>query len=135
MFAMNGMGVGEGALLNGMTWQPGPFSTTTNGQATAVAMYVTGLDPSSTPVVSIGGMPAGVMWYGNAPGYAGLQQINVSLPAGVAGAGRVPVTVTSNGQTSNVTFMEVLATTSMMQGMPGWGSGLMAGTTRPAATN
>jgi len=49
------------------------------------------------------------------------------MPAGVAGAGRVPVTVTSNGQTSNITFMQVLPTTSMMQGMPGWGSGMMIG--------
>ena len=121
IFTMNGMGVGEGAMLNGMMWQPGPFSITTNGQTTPIAMYVTGLDLSSMPTVSIGGMPADVMWYGNAPGYVGLQQINVSLPAGVAGTGRVPCTVTSNGQTSNVTFMEVLPTTSMMQGMPGWG--------------
>lgn len=126
-FAMNGMGVGEGAMLNGMIWQPGPFSTTTNGQPTAIAMYVTGLDLSSTPTVSIGGMPASVMWFGNAPGYAGLQQINVSLPSGAAGVGRVPVTVTSNGQTSNVTFMQVLPTTAMMQGMPGWGAGMMIG--------
>jgi uncharacterized protein (TIGR03437 family) len=119
IFTMNGMGVGEGAILNGMTWQPGPFSIDTNGRSTVMSTYVTGLDLSSPPTVSIGGMPAGVMWYGTAPGYAGLQQINVSLPAGVAGTGRVPVTVTSNGQTSNVTFMEVLPTTSMMQGMPG----------------
>ena len=61
------------------------------------------------------------------PGYAGLQQINVTLPAAAAGAGRAPVTVTSNGQTSNVTFMHVLPTTSMMQGMPGWGQGMMVG--------
>ena len=37
------------------------------------------------------------------------------------------MTVTSNGQTSNVTFMEVLPTTSMMQGMPGWGPGMTIG--------
>ncbi len=126
-FSMNGMGVGEGAMLNGMMWQPGPFSTTTNGQTTPIAMYVTGLDPSSTPAVSIGGMPGSVMWFGNAPGFVGLQQINVSMPAGAAGAGRVPVTVTSDGQTSNVTHMEILPTTAQMQGMPGWGSGMMVG--------
>ena len=77
------------------------------------------------PVVSIGGMPADVTWYGDAPGYAGLQQININMPAGAAGAGRVPVTVTSAGQTSNVTYMTVLPTTSMMQGVPGWGGGMM----------
>ena len=127
MFATNGMGMGEGAMLNGTMWQMGPFSTTTNGQPTYVAMYVTGLDPSTTPTVTIGGMPVDVMWFGNAPGFAGLQQINLMLPSGMAGVGRAPVTVTSNGQVSNVTFMHVLPTAAMMQGMPGWGQGMTMG--------
>jgi hypothetical protein len=127
MFAINGMGMGEGAMLNGTMWQMGPFSTTTNGQPTYVALYVTGLDPSTKPAVTIGGMPVDVMWFGNAPGYAGLQQINFMLPSGMAGVGRAPVTVTSNGQVSNVTFMHVLPTAAMMQGMPGWGQGMMVG--------
>jgi YVTN family beta-propeller protein len=108
-------------------WQMGPFSTATNGQPTYVAMYVTGLDPSSTPTVMIGGIPVDVMWFGNAPGYAGLQQINFMLPSGMAGVGRAPVTVMSNGQVSNVTFMHVLPTAAMMQGMPGWGQGMTMG--------
>lgn len=131
VFAMNGMGMGQGAMLHGTLWSAGPFSTTTNGETTPVSMYVTGLDLSTAPVVSIGGMPAEVTWYGNAPGYAGLQQININLPAGVAGVGRVPVTVTSDGQTSNVTFMTILPANAMMQGMPGWGSGMMVGENAP----
>ncbi len=127
MFALNGMGMGEGAMLNGTMWQMGPFSTSTNGQPTYVAMYVTGLDPSTKPTVTIGGMQVDVMWSGNAPGFAGLQQINLTLPSGMAGVGRTPVTVTSNGQVSNVTFMHVLPTAAMMQGMPGWGRGMMVG--------
>jgi YVTN family beta-propeller protein len=102
VFATNGMGMGEGAMLNGMMWSLGP-------------------------VVTIGGIPVDVMWFGNAPGYAGLQQINFMLPSGMAGVGRAPVTVTSNGQVSNVTFMHVLPTAGMMQGMPGWGQGMMVG--------
>lgn len=127
MFATNGMGMGEGAMLNGTMWKTGPFSTTSSGQPTYVAMYVTGLDSSVRPVVTIGGIPVDVQWFGDAPGYAGLQQINIMLPSGMAGVGRAPVTVTSNGQVSNVTFMEVLPTTAMMQGMPGWGQGMMVG--------
>ncbi len=127
MFALNGMGMGEGAMLNATMWQMGPFSTSTNGQPTYVAMYATGLDLSTQPSVTIGGMPVDVMWFGNAPGYAGLQQINITLPAGMAGVGRAPVMVTSNGQASNVTFMHVLPTTAMMQGMPGWGQGMSVG--------
>ncbi|MBS1857515.1 MAG: hypothetical protein JST11_19260 [Acidobacteria bacterium] len=127
IFALNGMGMGEGAMLNATMWQMGPFSTTTSGQPTYIAIYATGLDPATKPVVTIGGMPVEVMWFGNAPGFAGLQQINITLPAGMAGAGRVPMTITSNGQTSNVTFMHVLPTSAMMQGMPGWGQGMMVG--------
>ena len=127
MFTLNGMGMGEGAMLNATMGQMGPFSTTTNGQPTYVSMYVTGLDPSTTPTVTIGGIPVDVMWFGNAPGYAGLQQINLMLPSGMAGVGRAPVTVTSNGQASNVTFMHVLPTAAMMQGMPGWGQGMTMG--------
>ncbi len=131
MFAINGMGVGEGAMLHGTLWRLGPFSTTTAGQPTYISMYMTGLDPSTTPSVSIGGVPAQVSYAGNAPGYAGLQQVNIMLPPGVAGAGRVPVTVTSSGQTSNVTFMEILPTEAMMQGMPGWGQGMMVAENMP----
>ncbi len=131
VFAMNSMGMGTGAMLNGMLWTPNPFSVTTNGQTTTVALYVTGLDSSSKPVVSIGGMPADVTWYGNAAGLMGLQQINITVPAGAAGAGHAPVTVTSNGTTSNVTYMTLLPTNSMMQGMPGWSGGMMLGENMP----
>ena len=131
MFALNGMGMGEGAMMNATSWQMGQFSTTTNGQPTYVAMYTTGLDLSSTPTVTIGGMPVDVMWSGNAPGYVGLQQINITLPAGMAGVGRAPVMVTSDGQNSNVTSMLVLPTAAMMQGMPGWGQGMMVGEYMP----
>jgi YVTN family beta-propeller protein len=133
IFTLNGMGTGEGAILNATMWQRGPFSTTTNGQPTDVAIYTTGLDLSTKPAVTIGGVPVGVMWFGNAPGYAGLQQINIALPGSMAGAGRVPVMVTSDGQTSNVTYMHILPTTAMMQGMPGWGQGMEIGENMPRA--
>ena len=125
IFGMGGMGVGQGAMLHGTMWQPGPFSVTTNGQPTPVSIFVTGLDLSTEPEVTIGGIPVEVTWYGNAPGFAGLQQINIVLPENMAGVGMVPVAVTSNGVTSNVTFMNILPTTQMMQGMPGWGPGMM----------
>lgn len=127
VFSMNGMGMGQGAMLHGTMWQRGPFSVNTNGQPTPVSIFVTGLDLSVTPVVEIGGVPAEVTWFGDAPGFVGLQQINVVLMENMAGVGLAPVTVTSDGVTSNVTFMNVLPTTGMMQGMPGWGSGMMVG--------
>jgi uncharacterized protein (TIGR03437 family) len=131
VFSLDGMGMGNGAMLLSTTWQMGPFSTTTNAQPTPVSIFMTGLDLSMKPVVTVGGTPVEVTFYGNAPGYPGLQQINMTLPASMAGVGRVPVMVTSNGQSSNVTFMSVLPTTAMMQGMPGWGSGMMVGEDMP----
>jgi uncharacterized protein (TIGR03437 family) len=127
VFSLDGMGAGNGAMLHSTLWQTGPFSTTTNGHTTPVSIFMTGLDPSMLPVVTAGGTTMEVTFAGNTPGYPGLQQVNVKLPAGMAGVGRVPVMVTSNGQTSNVTFMNILPTSTMMQGMPGWGSGAMVG--------
>ncbi len=127
VFTSMGTGMGPGAMLLGTNFTMVPFSPTTNGQPTPVSIFMTGLDLSTPPQVSLGGMPMTVTWYGNAPGYVGLQQINVTVPAGAAGAGRVPVMITSNGVNSNVTFMQVLPTTAMMQGMPGWGASMMVG--------
>jgi uncharacterized protein (TIGR03437 family) len=121
MFALNGMGIGEAAILHGTKWQKGPFSVTTDGQPTIVSIFVTGLDLTTAPEVSVGGVKVPVLYYGNAPGYLGLQQINVQLIPSLAGAGRVPVAITSAGKTSNVTFIHILPTNDMMKGMPGWG--------------
>lgn len=123
IFALNGMGMGEGALLHGTKWQLGPFSITTEGQPTPLSIYVTGLDLTTKPAVTIGGASVDVTWWGNAPGFVGLQQINITLPANMAGVGRVPMTVTSDGLTSNMVFLHLLPTTAMMKGVPGWSSG------------
>ncbi|MBI3694162.1 MAG: hypothetical protein HY238_04900, partial [Acidobacteria bacterium] len=124
VFTLNGMGTGEGAMLHGTTWRTGPFSATTNGQPTPVSIFLTGLNLSVKPVVLVGGLSVEVTFWGLATGYAGLQQINIVLPPGLAGVGRVPVTVVSDGQTSNATFLHMLPTTAMMQGMPGFGPGM-----------
>jgi uncharacterized protein (TIGR03437 family) len=78
-------------------------------------LYVNGLGPTSNqppsgepapaqplattraaPSVSIGGQPATVLFSGLAPGYVGLYQVNVSVPAGIA-SGVQPVTLSING--------------------------------------
>jgi len=48
---------------------------------------------------TVGGAPADVLFAGLAPGYAGLWQINLTLPSGMSGA--VPVIVSVAGVTSN----------------------------------
>jgi uncharacterized protein (TIGR03437 family) len=121
IFATNGMGMGEAAALHGWLWQLGPFSVTTNGQATQLSLFLTGLDLTTKPKVLVGGVEVEVTYYGNAPGYPGLQQINFVLPANFAGVGRVPVSVESGGKMSNVTYIVILPTTEMMMNwVPGW---------------
>ncbi len=80
-----------------------------------VALYVNGLGPvtntppsgdpaaqsqtTSTPIVTIGGVAAPVSFAGLAPGFAGLYQINVTVPSSI-GAGTQPIAVSIGGQTS-----------------------------------
>jgi len=57
-------------------------------------------DVSSAVTATIGGQTADVSFAGLAPGFVGLWQVNVVVPAGVA-EGDLPLTVSVGGQTSN----------------------------------
>ncbi|HXS98965.1 MAG TPA: S8 family serine peptidase [Candidatus Limnocylindrales bacterium] len=54
---------------------------------------------TTTPVVTIGGQPATVQFAGLAPGFVGLYQVNVTVPAGIS-AGNQPITISIGGATS-----------------------------------
>jgi uncharacterized protein (TIGR03437 family) len=61
----------------------------------------------ATPTVTIGGVQANVQFSGLAPGFAGLYQVNVQVPDGVAPANAVPVSLTISGVLSNTATIAV----------------------------
>jgi uncharacterized protein (TIGR03437 family) len=89
-----------------------------------IALYMNGLGPvnntppsgdpassassttTTTPVVTIGGVAAPVSFSGLAPGFAGLYQINVTVPSTIS-AGTQPIVVSIGGQTSKASGIAV----------------------------
>ena len=108
IFSLFGSGTRDGAIINAITYGLGAFSTTTLNRSTFLSIFATGIDTSSTPVVTIGGVPVLVLFAGNAPCCVGLQQVNVQIPDSLAGAGRVPVIIKSGDKSSNLVEIVLL---------------------------
>ncbi len=108
LFSLFGTGTHDGAILNAVTFALGAFSITTGKGPTFLAIFATGLDLSTAPTVTVGGVPVTVQFFGNAPCCMGLEQINVLLPASLSGAGRVEVVLQSGIQMSNVVEIVLL---------------------------
>ena len=81
-----------------------------------MALFLTGLGATTQqnglayakiqPTVTVGGQNCSVGYAGRAPSFAGLDQINCTIPAGVTGA-TVPVIVNSGGRSSTTAFIAV----------------------------
>ena len=125
IFAMNGQGTGQGAILDASNHLANSSNPAIAGK-TVVQIFCTGLGavtnqpvsgspaPSSplaktitTPTVSIGGAPAQVHFSGLVPGLVGEYQVNASVPAAAATGNAVPVTLSIGGVTSNTVTMAV----------------------------
>jgi uncharacterized protein (TIGR03437 family) len=124
ILSASGSGSGQGLIFNAVTGT----RADTNAPAGAgdyLVMYALGLGavtpnlaiadgtPSSPyeyavgPVtVTIGGVPATVLFAGLTPGYVGLYQVNVMMPTGVTPGSQVPVTVSVAGKSGagNITI-------------------------------
>jgi uncharacterized protein (TIGR03437 family) len=75
---------------------------------------VTGAAPSPgilsetiPPTVTIGDVPATILFSGLAPTFVGLYQINVQVPAAVAPGNAVPLIVSIGGATANAVTIAV----------------------------
>lgn len=62
---------------------------------------------TTTPVVTIGDLPAKVIFSGLAPGFVGLNQVNVQVPDGVAPGDAVPLSLTIGGIKSNTVTIAI----------------------------
>ena len=111
IFTSGQSGAGQGAILN----QDGAFNgSKPAARGSIVSVYVTGFGALNAPgsdglrrlagtvTATVGGIPATVVYSGEAPGFTtGLQQINVQIPANVP-AGSLPIVLTINGVSTQV---------------------------------
>lgn len=81
---------------------PLPISLGPSTESVYLEMYGTGIRNATSVTVSVGGVSMPVLFAGPAPGYAGLDQVNIGpLPQSLAGKGSVNIVLTADGQAAN----------------------------------
>jgi uncharacterized protein (TIGR03437 family) len=125
IFSTNSQGTGQGAILN-TSYQVVDTSHPATPGSTYLQIYCMGLgavsnqpadgapassttlsQTSVTPSVTIGGVTANASFSGLAPGFVGLYQVNVQVPAAVAAGSAVTVSMSIGGVTSNTVTIAV----------------------------
>ena len=101
-------GGNAGAVLHGTTQQVVSADSPAAAGET-IEIYCAGLSEGSVvpPQVSVGGREAEVVFFGDAPGYPGLNQINVVVPSGLASGSNAPVQILYLARPSNQVTLAV----------------------------
>jgi len=125
LYSINGQGTGQGAILDANYHLVDSTNPAIVG-TTVVQIFCTGLGPvtnqpstgapapssplaqtTTLPVATVGGVPATVQFSGLTPGFVGLYQVNVLVPAQVAGTPEVPVILSIGDVQANVVTIAV----------------------------
>jgi uncharacterized protein (TIGR03437 family) len=102
LFSMSGDGKGQGAI-----WQATTGQLASSGAPAvageALSMYTTNLTEGGVipPGVFIVGKSAQILYFGDAPGFPGFNQVNVLVPDGTVPGSAVPVRLIYLGRSSN----------------------------------
>src|ERR1022692_3419911 len=128
IFTSDASGAGPGAILNAVTYGPAPFLVQTPGSGqgnptdtrTRIAVYGTGLRYAEIVTAqaqdTAGSYPLTVEYAGVAPGFFGLDQVNLLLPPDLDRADTVSLTLAADGSAANVvTFQMNLMAQSALQ--------------------
>ncbi|MGE0127290.1 MAG: putative Ig domain-containing protein [Blastocatellales bacterium] len=95
------------ARLEGARFAPAPIDLGPAGDQVFLVLYGTGLRFRQTVSASVGGANANVLFAGAAAGFAGLDQVNLSLPRSLIGRGEVDVTLRVDGVAANTVRISV----------------------------
>lgn len=116
IFTQDSSGAGAGAALDAFTFTPAPFNATrAGGLPNIIAVFGTGLGADATDIdanagpnvqAMIDGQATQVLYAGRAPGFIGLNQMNVMLPMGIS-SGNHRLVITRGGVSSNAVSIAI----------------------------
>ncbi|HNG34027.1 MAG TPA: FG-GAP-like repeat-containing protein, partial [Blastocatellia bacterium] len=87
-----------------------PIDLSNPSEQVFLSLFGTGLRARrslAAVTASIGGIPAQVLYAGSQEGFAGLDQVNLSLSPGLSGRGEVDIVLTADGKTANVVKINI----------------------------